>query len=391
MTGLSLVRSLPILLALVLVPRSSVGKAREDPAEIFAGVAPSVVVVLVNTPEGEVQGSGVVVDSRFVATNAHVVGDSGSRFVTIMQDGRKWDARIESIDTRSDLALLQVLLPPGGVFSLPPLAMRDPFASRVGERLYAIGAPRGLEKTISDGLLSKHIDSGDIDIIQTTAPISPGSSGGALVDSSGKLVGITTLMLTDSQNLNFAVSALQLKRFLAADRVEFVPGRAPPSSPAQNDELRDQLGRCTAQLVAGKVSRISDFDSVVIDATSLGPLGPVAGLSSEYIASQFIWKLKNRGIWAYPTLGDAQKAKKRKPLVVTIRLSSLAIEESPMYSWSFSMVGQENLLSLDLDLQTIYLFHHETNGYAGADAITDQIIGVINKSADLLASAMQTP
>jgi len=80
---------------------------------------------------------------------------------------------------------------------------------RVGMRVYAVGAPRRLEQTISDGLLSalRRGDAGELQLVQTSAPISPGSSGGGLFDAHGRLIGITTSGLKESQNLNFAMPA----------------------------------------------------------------------------------------------------------------------------------------------------------------------------------------
>jgi S1-C subfamily serine protease len=77
----------------------------------------------------------------------------------------------------------------------------------VGERVYTIGNPSGLTKTLGEGLISGLRRRNGIAYVQTTAPISAGSSGGALVDSQGSLIGITTFLLKDSQNLNFAISA----------------------------------------------------------------------------------------------------------------------------------------------------------------------------------------
>jgi hypothetical protein len=78
---------------------------------------------------------------------------------------------------------------------------------QIGEPVYAIGAPRGLELTLSNGIVSSLRPNDGSHLIQTTAAISPGSSGGGLFDARGNLVGITTLYLTDSQSLNFAVPA----------------------------------------------------------------------------------------------------------------------------------------------------------------------------------------
>src|ERR1700690_1762199 len=84
-------------------------------------------------------------------------------------------------------------------------------ALRIGERVYAVGSPHGLERSISEGLVSGLPGAAPDTIIQTTAAISHGSSGGGLFDSSGVLIGITTLFLKDGQSLNFAVPADQIE------------------------------------------------------------------------------------------------------------------------------------------------------------------------------------
>ncbi len=81
------------------------------------------------------------------------------------------------------------------------------FDAKVGQRVYAIGAPQGLELTLSEGLISALRGTDKGAIIQTTAPVSPGSSGGGLFNSSGQLVGIVTFQRKSGQNLNFALPA----------------------------------------------------------------------------------------------------------------------------------------------------------------------------------------
>jgi len=75
----------------------------------------------------------------------------------------------------------------------------------VGERVYAIGAPEGLELTLSEGVISGLRDFDGAHVIQTSAPVSPGSSGGGLFDAHGHLIGITTFSMKEGQNLNFAL------------------------------------------------------------------------------------------------------------------------------------------------------------------------------------------
>jgi S1-C subfamily serine protease len=77
----------------------------------------------------------------------------------------------------------------------------------IGEEAYSVGAPKGLDLTIANGIVSGKRSLKGINYLQTTAPISPGSSGGGLFDATGKLIGITTMYLAEAQNLNFAIAA----------------------------------------------------------------------------------------------------------------------------------------------------------------------------------------
>ena len=174
-----------------------------SPQELFAQVSGSVFVVEVVTQNGILiaQGSGVAVAPDRIVTNKHVVIE-GERIVVI-QGEKTRSAKVLKLSPKFDLCLLDV---PGLNADVQP-AIRSLESLNVGERVYAIGAPRGLELTLSDGLLSgiRRDETGPV--IQTSAPISPGSSGGGLFDGAGKLIGITTFTLRDSQELNFAIAS----------------------------------------------------------------------------------------------------------------------------------------------------------------------------------------
>lgn len=107
--------------------------------------------------------------------------------------------------------------------------MRSSRTLKTGERVYAVGAPQGLELTLSEGLISGLRPTDDAQLVQTSAPISPGSSGGGLFDSKGQLVGVTTLYLKEGQNLNFAVPAEWISALTER------PGPSLESARIQND------------------------------------------------------------------------------------------------------------------------------------------------------------
>lgn len=185
--------------------------ANDIGATVFASASPSVFVVKTQSTTGSSQGSGVAYrygysvetkkpDSTWIATNAHVV--AGAKAVLVESTTGVHKASIEYADADLDIALLSV---EGAVF---PTA--KPFGAqqaKVGSRVFAIGAPFGLQNTISEGLLSGVRDLKGGRAIQTTAAISGGSSGGGLFDADGRLLGITTFKLKGGENLNFAIDA----------------------------------------------------------------------------------------------------------------------------------------------------------------------------------------
>jgi hypothetical protein len=173
------------------------------PDRVYARVAPSVWRVFVFDESGKPfgQGSAVVVGQGSVLTNCHVV--LKSKRITIKHDNVSYEARLQHADPAHDMCELNV---PG--LAAPAVELGNSDELTVGQRVYALGNPKGMELTLSDGLVSalRKDRSSKLLLIQTTAPISPGSSGGGLFDDEGRLIGLTTMHIKDSQNLNFAVA-----------------------------------------------------------------------------------------------------------------------------------------------------------------------------------------
>ena len=181
--------------------------------EVFQTVAPSVVVVLGSGEDGATmsQGSGVVVGRKEVVTNCHVVEKAAGiavRQASRHAGGPTWrmTASLLLKQSKRDLCLLYV-----DQLSKPPAApaVRLGFAKKlsVGEEVYAVGAPNGLELSLSRGIVSQLrgvFGKRSAPLVQTDAAISPGSSGGGLFNSRGELVGITTFKWK-GENLNFAL------------------------------------------------------------------------------------------------------------------------------------------------------------------------------------------
>lgn len=214
------------------------------PSVIFTRVAPSTLIVPCTRKDGQIQGSSVVIDADQVVTNYHVV--EGAQTIQVRHGSQSWPATLLAFDQRHDLAILSV-----PQLGRPKVSLRPASDVKVGEHVFAVGAPRGLELSLSDGLVSalrtpngelaqqnpspdkgsamrvvsamrarkgepaeqtSTLDKGAAEqhssvppspLIQTTAPVSPGSSGGGLFDNQGRLIGIITFG-TSGQNLNFA-------------------------------------------------------------------------------------------------------------------------------------------------------------------------------------------
>ncbi len=175
--------------------------------EIFRAVGPSVYLITASTPEaikrGDAHiGSAVAISSDTALTNCHIV--ENQTLITILDEETRQPLKsnVSVADQSTDRCFLKV------EGKLNPISAVRRFGDlSVGERVYTIGNPSGLTKTLGEGLISGLRQRNGIRYVQTTAQISGGSSGGALVDSRGALVGITTFLLKDAQNLNFAIAA----------------------------------------------------------------------------------------------------------------------------------------------------------------------------------------
>ena len=171
--------------------------AAEPAAEVAEKVGPS--VVLINTTVGS--GSGIVYDKTGVIfTNAHVVEGATAVDVTFSNGRTEKNVPVIARDVARDIALLRV----GARDDLVPAVFAKTADVRVGQIAIAIGAPFGLDQSVTQGIVSavgRNVPSfGNcgIDMIQTDAPINPGNSGGALVDKQGRLIGMNTSIRTSS-------------------------------------------------------------------------------------------------------------------------------------------------------------------------------------------------
>lgn len=172
----------------------------KTPSQVFEEVSASVVVVEAYNASGAQigQGSGVIIAPGEVATNCHVLKDADRLQVRHGQE--QHPARVRLSDAERDLCQIAA-----AGLTARPAAIGATKLLKVGIRVYTVGAPQGLDLTLGEGIVSALREVPGGRFIQTTAPISPGSSGGGLFDENGVLVGLTTFYVSEGQNLNFAL------------------------------------------------------------------------------------------------------------------------------------------------------------------------------------------
>ena len=188
------------------------------PKELAKSLGPA--VIKVSSPGG--LGSGVIISpDGHAITNAHVIQGEQSLRATVwfrQADGSLKrveidDVEIEAVSNSLDLALIRIKHPDGKPFQVAPMEMDDQVEA--GQRVFAIGNPLGLERTLTEGVVS--VPAMQLDgraYIQTDTPINPGNSGGPLFNMRGEVVGITNMKITLGENVGFAIPARFVKDFV---------------------------------------------------------------------------------------------------------------------------------------------------------------------------------
>lgn len=182
------------------------------PQEIASNAFPSVVVVIAQNSSGEdfAYGSGFYLAPDLVATNLHVI--EGAVKVRIRPIGSDIETDVTGFtaaDYDNDLVLLKTQVKDG-----KPLIIADDSTVSIGDDVYVIGNPQGLEGTFSRGMVSGKRDVNNRKILQITAPISQGSSGGPVLSEKGEIIGIAVSYVAEGQNLNFAIPSFYLQTIM---------------------------------------------------------------------------------------------------------------------------------------------------------------------------------
>ncbi len=231
-------------LSLISFSCSSAETARKIAETSF----PSVVMLLMEDANSQptTLGSGFFVRENIIATNLHVVRGSYQGYAKKVGEKPKYNIiGVVGIDREMDLVLLEIENIDG-----PSLAFGNGQQLAVGDEVYVIGNPQGLEGTLSQGIISGIRDFGTKYVLQITAPISPGSSGGPVLNDKGRVIGVAFAALAEGQNLNFAIPAFYLSQLLTR--------LTPPISLAsllespQEEGLSKSLGEQTKDAVVGE-------------------------------------------------------------------------------------------------------------------------------------------
>jgi S1-C subfamily serine protease len=166
-------------------------------AEIVSHARPAVVVI--ETDEGLASGF-IIKPDGIIVTNHHVVANAKAMVVKFPSGEVYRNVYLLSSDPIDDLAFLKI-----EAVDLPTIPLGNSNDVQVGEEVLLVGAPKGLEQTVSNGLISGiRLDEG-VRVLQTSAPASPGSSGGPLLDRNGEAIGVMSFKVVNGENLNFAI------------------------------------------------------------------------------------------------------------------------------------------------------------------------------------------
>jgi S1-C subfamily serine protease len=280
-----------------------------DPFELFPEVQ-----------QREGSGSGIIVDAQrgIVITNLHVIQDAHKIEISLVT-GQTLRAKLLGMDEAFDVAVLQLVDPPAGLVSLP---FADSSRIEVGQRVLAIGNPFGLDRTLTAGIISSinrtvkgakgRLMRG---LVQTDAAINPGNSGGPLLDMEGRLIGMNSVILSqsgDSAGIGFAVPINQIRRVL-------------PELIATGKVLRPQVGWVIVDTTQGPMVRRVTAGSAA-EAAGIQPIersvqnGPFQGFVRDFARADLVYRINGTVVRSREEIDElVSQSSRDRPLTVTLR------------------------------------------------------------------------
>lgn len=246
-----LLKSLTLFCLGFILIFQSVRVEAQRPQEIAKRVFESVVLLVMEDSNGQPMSlaSGFFVREGVIVSNLHVIERASRGYAKIVGQRAKFDIEgTVGIDPERDLVLLKI-----SALRTQPLLLGNSDAVEIGEPIYAVGNPQGLEGTFSQGIVSSIRLVGRDKLLQITAPISPGSSGGPILNSKAEVIGVSVATFQKGQNLNFAIPSNYVKALLT---------KAGPTKPLastgipkmQQSILSDIGGRSTEGVVGGQLT-----------------------------------------------------------------------------------------------------------------------------------------
>ncbi|RIE06015.1 S1C family serine protease [Candidatus Cryosericum terrychapinii] len=241
-------------------------------------------------------GSGFIITSDgYVLTNNHVV-ENATKITVMLKDGREFSGQVVGTDTTSDVAVVKI----NGT-NLPTVQLGDSSTLTVGQKVIAIGNPYGLSQTVTTGVISaleRNVQASAtenlVGVVQTDAAINPGNSGGPLVDLSGRVVGMNTMIYQDAQGLGFSVSINTAKKVYDAiikdGKITWpalgIQGATLTTSIAQQYNVKASQGVYIVQITSGSGAETAGLKAGdVITAIDDKPMTTIDGVLS-YIRSR---------------------------------------------------------------------------------------------------------
>lgn len=221
----------------------------QTPQQVAKKAFESTVLLVMEDASGQPMslGSGFLVRDGEIASNLHVVKGASRGYAKFVGQKTKYDIEgITGIETDCDLVLLKIQ-----AIRNPLLSLGNSDSVEVGDPVYAVGNPQGLEGTFSQGIVSSIRKIGLEKVLQITAPISPGSSGGPVLNLKGEVIGVSVATFKGGQNLNFAIPSNYLKALLSKSGSTKPLAGVEPSS-KQRSILADLGGRSAEGVVGGQ-------------------------------------------------------------------------------------------------------------------------------------------
>jgi hypothetical protein len=236
------------------------------------------------------QGSGFIIAKNRVVTNYHVIEGLSVAFARFADGHTESVQGVVTADKSQDIAVLEV-----STSGRPSLSFGDDLSLREGDPVLALGAPRGLELTLTNGIVSAFRKSGGQFLIQNTAPIAPGSSGGPLLNSSGQAIGITSMQLTNTPGVYFSIGISQVRTLLKAAATASQPfaqwasGKRADASPS----LAETFAWIKGKVEANAGGRFRNDDPVIENGVH-GAMQEVSGVQLFQGEDECVFVLKQK-------------------------------------------------------------------------------------------------